>query len=409
VLTIDRSIQFATEEALIQRVNEVGAKSGYVIVMDAATGEVYAMASVRRDDDRSGRDHIGQLRRGERLRAGLGRQGHHDRRSLNQGSVRPDTTFVVPWRRQYADDLLSDSHQHPDELMTVEQILVESSNIGTIDIQESMGFGNWDTARQSHWEYMRSFGFGERTALNFPGESPGILKHWTDLWGSERVTVAYGQGFAAPRSRWLPRSTRSPTTGSTSPRAGQGLRRRGRDLVPVTMRPAARGGPRRRRDPGPADDAQVVCRGTGKRPTGSRTSRRRQDRHRPQGAANGDLLHRRQRQPRYYASFAGFFPAEDPQITVLVSIDEPPAGDINRFGGTAAAPVFAGLVPEIAHELSIQPPADTTPCPGDGHGRRVRTFGHHRHRHRRARRSSARRPVRRPLVGARRTASASST
>ncbi|MCA8967129.1 MAG: penicillin-binding protein 2, partial [Planctomycetes bacterium] len=116
---------------------------------------------------------------------------------MNQGSVEADSTFVVPWRRQYADDLLKDSHEHPDELMTVDQILVESSNIGTIDIQESLGFGDWDTARQTHWEYLRSFGFGERTALNFPGESEGILKHWTDLWGSERVTVAYGQGLAS--------------------------------------------------------------------------------------------------------------------------------------------------------------------------------------------------------------------
>jgi cell division protein FtsI (penicillin-binding protein 3) len=64
----------------------------------------------------------------------------------------------------------------------------------------------------------------------------------------------------------------------------------------------------------------------------------------------------------YYASFVGFFPAEDPRITVLVSIDEPPAGDINRFGGTAAAPVFAGLVPVIAHEMGLVPPADTAPC-----------------------------------------------
>ena len=53
----------------------------------------------------------------------------------------------------------------------------------------------------------------------------------------------------------------------------------------------------------------------------------------------------------YYASFVGFFPAEDPQVTVLVSIDEPPAGTDNRFGGTAAAPVFPELVPMIAHEM----------------------------------------------------------
>ena len=67
--------------------------------------------------------------------------------------------------------------------------------------------------------------------------------------------------------------------------------------------------------------------------------------------------------PVYYASFVGFFPAEDPQITVLVSIDEPPAGDINRFGGTAAAPVFADLAPTIVQELGVQPPPDSASCP----------------------------------------------
>jgi cell division protein FtsI (penicillin-binding protein 3) len=67
----------------------------------------------------------------------------------------------------------------------------------------------------------------------------------------------------------------------------------------------------------------------------------------------------------YYASFVGFFPAEDPQVTVLVSIDEPPATDINRFGGTAAAPVFAGLVPVIAHEMGLVPPVGSNPsCAG---------------------------------------------
>ena len=60
----------------------------------------------------------------------------------------------------------------------------------------------------------------------------------------------------------------------------------------------------------------------------------------------------------YYASFVGFFPAEDPQVTVLVSIDEPPAGDINRFGGTAAAPVFARLAPTISSS-----PRANSACP----------------------------------------------
>ena len=65
----------------------------------------------------------------------------------------------------------------------------------------------------------------------------------------------------------------------------------------------------------------------------------------------------------YYASFVGFFPANDPQITVLVSVDEPPAGTNDRFGGTAAAPVFAALVPTLLHERNIQPAPGSTGCP----------------------------------------------
>ena len=58
----------------------------------------------------------------------------------------------------------------------------------------------------------------------------------------------------------------------------------------------------------------------------------------------------------YYSSFVGFFPAEAPEVTTLISIDEPPAGSQDRFGGTAAAPVFQAVVPTIMHQQGIQPP-----------------------------------------------------
>jgi cell division protein FtsI (penicillin-binding protein 3) len=64
----------------------------------------------------------------------------------------------------------------------------------------------------------------------------------------------------------------------------------------------------------------------------------------------------------YYSSFVGFFPAEDPQVTVLISIDEPPADTNDRFGGTAAAPVFRELAPTIVHELGIVPGTGAVGC-----------------------------------------------
>ncbi|MEO6570297.1 MAG: penicillin-binding protein 2 [Ilumatobacteraceae bacterium] len=365
VLTIDRSIQFATEQALLGRVNELTAKSGYVVVEDVDTGDILAMASVQRNADGVVEITSGNYAAVNAYEPGSVAKVVTIAAGLNEGTVTPDSGFVVPWRKQYADNLLTDSHQHPDEWMSTTQILVESSNIGTIGVQQSLGRGDWDTARHTHWDYLRRFGFGEPTALDFPSESPGILKDWKDLWGSERVTVAYGQGFASTPIQMVSAINALANDGTyVAPRlvsATVGPDGTVTDAPPAATHEVVR--------PEVAEQMQdmmrqVVCRGTaklaqdgietvsiaGKTGTGLKAQ--------PNGTylnAAGERV--------YYASFAGFFPAEDPQVSVLVSIDEPPAGDINRFGGTAAAPVFAELVPTIMHELDMLPPADSTPCP----------------------------------------------
>ena len=367
VLTIDRSVQFAAENLLVDRVGELGAKSGTIIVLGTGSGDVYAMASVVRDDE----DGVVAVTSGNYAAVNAYEPGSVAKvitiaAGLNQGAVTADTSFLVPWRKQYADDLLKDSHEHPDEEMTVERILIESSNIGTIDVQEALS-SDWETARQTHWEYMRNFGLGQKTALDFPGESAGILKHWSDLWGSERVTVAYGQGLASSSIQLAAAVNTIANDGIyVSPRLVLGTVDANGEVLPAApletrevLRPEiAKELQRLMRavvcDPdGTGERAQQGLENfsvAGKTGTGLKAQ------------PNGTYLNEKG-QKVYYASFVGFFPAENPQITVLVSIDEPPAGDINRFGGTAAAPVFAALVPTIAYELGIRPPAETTPCP----------------------------------------------
>jgi cell division protein FtsI (penicillin-binding protein 3) len=364
ILTLDRSIQFAAESLLVERVDRLLAKSGTIIVMDTDTGDVLAMASVQRNDEDVVEITSGNYAAVNAYEPGSVAKVITIAAGLNEGSVTPESTFVVPWRRQYADDLLKDSHQHPDELMTVEQILVESSNIGTIDVQMSMGNGEWDRARETHWNYMRSFGLGEKTALDFPGESPGILKHWTDLWGSERVTVAYGQGLASTSIQLAAAVNVIANDGTyVAPRLIAGTVGADGEIVPAEPSTTHEVVSQSVAEDVQAMMRQVVCRGTGKRAqqgftnfsvagkTGTGLKAQ------PDGGyynEAGELV--------YYASFVGFFPAEDPQVTVLVSIDEPPAGDINRFGGTAAAPVFADLAPTIVHEQGIVPPAVADEC-----------------------------------------------
>ncbi|MEZ5295733.1 MAG: penicillin-binding protein 2 [Ilumatobacteraceae bacterium] len=367
ILTIDRSIQFQAEQQLRQRVDELSAKSGTIVIMDTDTGDLLAMASVDRNDEGVVEVTSGNYTAVNAYEPGSVAKVITIAAGLNEGSVNANSTFVVPWRRQYADDLLKDSHQHPDELMTVEQILVESSNIGTIDVQESLGGGNWDAARETHWDYMRAFGLGEKTALDFPGESAGILKHWTDLWGSERVTVAYGQGLASTSIQLATAVNVIANDGTyVAPRLVQGIV--GPDGTVTDAEPSVT---HEVLSTETAEEMQrmmrqVVCRGTGTRAqlgfdsfsvagkTGTGLK----------AQPNGTYLNEAGERV-YYASFVGFFPAEDPQVTILISIDEPPAGDINRFGGTAAAPVFAELAPTIVHEQGMQPPPadETMACP----------------------------------------------
>ena len=67
---------------------------------------------------------------------------------------------------------------------------------------------------------------------------------------------------------------------------------------------------------------------------------------------------------KYFASFVGFLPANNPRVTVLVSIDEPDPLTRDRFGGTAAAPVFARIGQVLINELSIRPESGDVGCVG---------------------------------------------
>ena len=192
ILTIDRSVQHAVEQALLERVAQTGARGGQAIVMASQTGDVLAMASIRINDDGVYEVTTGNYAAVDAYEPGSVGKVITIAGALNERTVAPETTFLVPWRKQYTDggDYLSDAAPHDEQWMSVEDILVKSSNIGTITVSETMGF-----AKQ--YDYLRAFGFGERTALDFPDESSGILHPWQEWEGTEKFTVAYGQNVAS--------------------------------------------------------------------------------------------------------------------------------------------------------------------------------------------------------------------
>jgi cell division protein FtsI (penicillin-binding protein 3) len=356
VITIDRSIQFACEQALVNQVSRIGAKGATCVVMDTRNGEIYAMASVRRNTT-SGKVEVasGNYAMVDADEPGSVAKVITVAAALDLDVVRPDTRFDVPWREQYYDDLLSDAWQHPITNWSVRDILVTSSNIGTIKIWEQIG-------RERHWNYLRSFGLGEPTALGFPGESGGILKHWSDLWGSERVTVSYGQGLAST-SMQLAAAVNVIANGGVyvEPRLVRSIIESDGTVVDLpasqTRRVVSAEAASQVRDM----LIDVVCVGTAKEARVSNFTVAGKTGTGLKAQPNGTYLNEFG-QRVYYASFVGFFPAEDPQITLLITVDEPPAGSRDRFGGTAAAPVFAKMAPTIVHERNIQPPENSVGC-----------------------------------------------
>lgn len=356
VLTIDRSLQFQTEERMREQVAELGARGGLAVVMDVDSGEILANVSIRRDDE-TGEPEVtsGNYVAVDSYEPGSVAKVITIAGALNEGVVTPDTHFEVPWRKQYYDDLLKDSHEHPTEPISVSQILIESSNIGTITVQEQMG-------RYVHYDYMEAFGLGERTALDYPGESPGIFKDVDELWGSERVTVAYGQGMSSTPIQMVA-AVNTIANGGTyvAPR-----------LVSETVGPDGSSAlmpaseTRRVVSETAAEQTtemmrRVVCEGTATRAQVDGLSIAGKTGTAFKAADNGTYYDENGDRV-YYSSFVGFFPAEDPQVTVLIAVDQPPAGSGGRFGGTAAAPVFAELAPSLIHELDIQPPENSGGC-----------------------------------------------
>lgn len=360
VLTIDRSIQFSLEQALLARASELRARGGTAIVQETSTGNILAMASVRRDDVGVYRVTGANVAAVDCYEPGSVAKVITISAGLNEGVVTPGTTLQVPGVRTFDAGTqwaftIRDAEPHNLQTMSVRDILVHSSNLGTVMVSQQIG-------PQKQYNYMKAFGLGDRSPLEFPGESKGILNPWEKWQGTEKITPAYGYGVCATAIQLVGAVNVIANNGVyVEPRLVQATIADNGALVATA--PAAT---HEVVTPAVADQMNqmmrgVVCDGTaklaqvdgitvaGKTGTGIKNL--------------GGQYGVQGKDRAYYSSFVGFFPAEAPKVTTLISIDEPSAGDLSRFGGTAAAPVFHAVVPTIMHQLGIQPPTTTGGCP----------------------------------------------
>jgi cell division protein FtsI (penicillin-binding protein 3) len=354
VLTIDRSMQYETERALAAQITAKGAKGGTAIVSRPGSGEILALANFTTDPET-----------GEIVATGnnMGATAVYEPGSVNkvitvaasleEGLVTPSTELTVPDSLQVSDHLYTDHDPHPTESYSVTRILSESSNIGTIKLAQMLGKDTFDA-------YLRRFGFGTTTALDFPNEAAGVLLAPEDYNGTSMGSIPIGQGIAVTAMQMLEAYNVLANDGVYVPPKlvletvdGTGARH-----------PIDTGATRRVVSPQTAEQMRemlvnVVTEGTGTRggitgySVAGKTGTARKPL--PEGGYGAPGSY------RYIATFAGFVPAEKPELSIIVVIDEP-AGDI--YGGTVAAPVFADLAQYGLRLFRIPPPlVEQAPAP----------------------------------------------
>lgn len=361
LLTIDREVQYEAERLLAEQVAASGARGGTVVVSRPATGELLAVANIDAYDDEAGTFVAPVPSSENRAVTALFEPGSVNKiitlsAALEEGLVTPETTSLVPDSLPVGDHVFSDSHPHETMEMTVRDVLTESSNIGTIQIAQRLGPEAID-------HYMRTFGFGALTGLGFPSEAAGILLP-PDEWSSTSIgTIPIGQGVAVTPLQVL--------------EAFNVIANGGRYVAPVLVEGTVDANGETHTTPRP-EPRRVISETTAYQMTGMMTGVVEEGTGEAAAVEGypvaGKTGTARKPQPgggyedaagnyRYVATFGGFVPANDPQLSIVVVIDEP-SGDI--YGGGVAAPVFSRLAASILRAYRIPPPASLAPADAAG-------------------------------------------
>ncbi len=349
ILTLDKTIQFIAEKELAKAVTESNAKSGMALVMESDTGRVLAMANYPTFNPNAySRYSLAQLRNHvvtDSFEPGSTFKVFTIAAALDSGTIKPSDVYNCENGVYHiAGRTIHDDHPH--SRLNVSEIIKYSSNIGSAKIGFKMG-------EEKLSSYLRNFGFGGRTGIDLPGESPGNLKR--SWYGIDLATISFGQGLSL--------STMQLATALSAIANGGNLMRPylveqilddngtvvqkfepqivRRVISPETAQKVARMMETVTMDGGTGTKAALDgFRVAGKTGTAQKV----------------DSVTRTYSPSKRIGSFVGFVPAEKPKLTIAVIIDEPQG---IKYGGVVAAPAFRGIAQNSLAYLKIQPTVPT--------------------------------------------------
>lgn len=339
VLSIDRKIQYIAFSQLKAAVEKHHAKAGGIVVLDAKTGEILALANLPsyNPNDRSHLDGA-QLR--NRVLTDTFEPGSIMKPivvslALDKGIVTPSTPIdTAPGKMTIAGATIHDAEPHG--VLTVAGVIEKSSNIGTAKIALKM-------QPQEMWDMFTAVGFGQAPKVDFPGAVAGRLRPYRSWRPIEQATMSYGHGISVSLLQVAHAYTIFANDGKIIPLSLTRLDRApaGRRVISdKTAREMSKMLETVTSPDGTAPRAQVPgYRVGGKTGTAYKV-------------IGGRYVH------KYVASFVGLAPMSNPRLIIAVMVDEPTTD--GHYGGEVAAPVFSSVAASALRALNVTPDSPVT-------------------------------------------------
>jgi len=353
VLTLDAGIQDATERELAAGVAAAQAAGGAAIVLDPTTGEVLALANLPTYNPNQP-DAVRETRWRDRVRnraitdpyePGSTFKAILAAAAIEEKAVRPSEMFFCEHGRAHVGRwTIHDTHPHG--WLSFAEVIQYSSNIGATKVAERLG-------RERYYRYLLAFGFGTRTGIDLPGETPGIMRPLETWSRIDLATHSFGQGISV--------------TALQMATAFAAIANGGVLMRPFVVRRIVMPGGEVALETCPVVVRRVVSARTAETVTallrrvveergGTGTKAKLDDF--PVAGKTGtaqkvNLLTGGYSSKRI-GSFVGFVPADAPRAVILVLIDEPRTA---TYGGVVAAPVFRAIASAVLKRLAVEPAA----------------------------------------------------
>jgi cell division protein FtsI (penicillin-binding protein 3) len=341
VLALDSRIQSLAFSKLREAVRMHRAKGGGIVVLDARTGEVLALANLPTYNPNNRAQLSGGALRNRAIvdifEPGSTLKPLTIAAAIDTGRVTPRTRIsTAPGTLTIGPATIRDAHR--SEQLTVTQVIQKSSNVGAAKVALML-------QPQVLWDLFEQVGFGRESELGFPGEASGKLRPYKTWKPIEQATMSYGHGISVSLLQLVRAYTVFAHDGELLPISLVKLNappRGVRVIAPETARAVLTMLEMATHPDGTGPRAQIMgYRVAGKTGTAHKLE-------------NGSYA-----PDKYISSFVGLAPASNPRLVIAALIDEPSDGQY--YGGTIAAPVFAAVMAGALRILSVPPDAPMKP------------------------------------------------